>query len=137
MSAARAVQTALRARLLATPAITALVPADAIFDRHTRPAAPACIILGEAEEEEDGGMLRDRTRVYHTIHVWKRELGLEGAAAIAAAIRAAVHADRLDLGPAYHAVGAWVPRVRTLRDPDGEFGHAVVSVAAIVEELAL
>jgi hypothetical protein len=134
MSAALALQAALRSRLVATPAVTALVPASAIFDRHQRPPAPACIVLGEAQELEDGDMERTRTRVYHTIHVWKREPSLEGATTIAAAIRAAVHAERLLLAAPFHCLGAYVSGIRTMREPSGEFGRAVVTVQAVVEE---
>lgn len=134
MSAALALQAALRARLVATPAVTALVPASAIFDRHTRPTAPASIVLGEAEEYEAGDMDRSRVRVASTVYVWKREPGLQGATAIAAAIRAALHSDRLDLGSSHHCVGAYVSRVRTMRDPAGEFGRAVVTIESVIEE---
>ncbi|MFO1104599.1 MAG: DUF3168 domain-containing protein [Amaricoccus sp.] len=136
MSAALALQIALRARLVGTPAVVALVPAACIIDRGDRPAAPACIVLGEAQEIEDGGMTRRRVRVHHTLHVWRRETSLEGVTAIAGQVRAAVHAAPLDLPDQFACLGAWVSSVRTLRDPSGTMGHAVVTVEAIVEDLA-
>ncbi len=136
MSAALALQRGLRNRLVATPAVTDLVPAAGVLDRNERPAPSPSIILGEAQELPDGDLDRRRVRVFHTIHVWKREASLEGAMMIAAAIRAAVHADRLALAAPFHCVGAAVTGIRTMRDPDGETSHAVVTVEAVVEEIA-
>ncbi|WP_035026600.1 DUF3168 domain-containing protein [Gemmobacter nectariphilus] len=133
----RAVQVAIRARLVATPAVVALVPAASILDRNQRPAPSPSIVLGESQAVDEGDSIaRNRARVYHTLHVWKREPSLEGVKVICAAIRMAIHAGRLDLGAGFHCADVRVSSMRQMRDPDGETSHGVVTVEALVEELA-
>lgn len=137
MSASLALQKALRTRLVATPAVTDLVPALAILDRNQRPAPSPSIVLGEAQEVDEGNDLgRRQVRIFHTVHVWKREASLEGVSGICGRIRAAVNPARLVLGPGYHCADAKVSGIRTLRDPDGETSHGVVTIEALVQEVA-
>lgn len=137
MSADLAVQKALRARLVATSAVTALVPAASILDVNQRPAPDPSIILGETQAVDEGTSLqRNHIRIYHTVHVWKREPSLAGVKAICGAIRAAVHAGRLALDPGFHCADAFVSSMRYLRDPDGERSHGVVTVEVLVAEVA-
>jgi hypothetical protein len=76
---------------IADTSLTALVPANAIFDRHGRPAVFPHVILGEDQEMlGDISWARDHVRVFSTLHVWQRELGLTGIKAIAGAIRKAL-----------------------------------------------
>lgn len=137
MSAALAVQKAIRARLAATAGVTDLVPASAILDRNQRPAPDPSIIIGEAQTVDPGtDYERRHMTVFHDLHVWKREIGTTGANAIAGAIRAAIHAGRLVLDDGWHCADARVSDVRVMRDPDGETAHAVVTVEALVAEVA-
>lgn len=132
-----ALQKALRERLVATSAVTVLVPAAAILDVNQRPAPDPAIILGETQVLDEGDSIaRTRHRIYHTIHVWKREPSLAGVKAIAGAIRAAVHSGRLVLDTGFHCADTRVSQTRFLRDPDGERSHGVVTVDALVEELS-
>lgn len=132
-----AVQVAIRARLMATPAVTSLVPAASILDVNQRPSPSPSIMLGESQAVDEGTSLRRaHVRVYHTIHVWKQEPSLEGVKVICAAIRAAIHAGRLDLGPGLHCADALVSSMRQMRDPDGETSHGVVTVEVLVCEVA-
>lgn len=132
MSEDLAVQKAIRARLVASPTVTALVPAAAILDRNQRPAPDPSIILGESQEVDEGTSLqRDRTRIYHTLHIWKREPSLTGVKAICGAVRAALKADRLELD-GYHCADWHVSSGRCLRDPDGETSHGVMVVNVLV-----
>jgi len=55
---------------------------------------------------------------------------------ICAAIRAAVAVGRLDLGTGFHCADLRVSSMRQMRDPDGETSHGVVTVEALVKELA-
>lgn len=136
MSASLAVQKALRARLVATPALVAMVPATAILDRNQRPVPDPSIILGEAHEvDAETDMGRTMVRVFHTVHVWKREPSLEGVAAICAEIRKAVRVGRLVLEDGFHAADARIADMRTLRDPDGETSHGVVTIEVLMQEL--
>lgn len=136
MSADLAVQKAIRARLAATPAVTALVAAGRIVDDHTDKAVPR-IVLGDSQALDPGtSTARALTEVFHTIHVWTREPSTEGAKIIAGAIRAAIHAGRLDLGAGFHAADGRVSSMRFLRDPDGEHTHGVVVVEVLAQEVA-
>lgn len=133
----RAVQVAIRNRLTATPTVTALVPASAILDVNQRPAPSPSIILGESQAVDEGTSLRRaHVRIFHTIHVWKREPSLEGVKLICGAIRTAINAGRLDLGTGLHCADALVSSMRQMRDPDGETSHGVVTVEVLVNEVA-
>jgi len=131
MSAALAVQKAIRARLVATPAVTELVPAASILDRNSRPAPDPSIVLGEDQIVDEGRIARDVVLVYSTLHVWKREPGLIGVKAISGAIRSAMR-DRLASVPGYHFGDSYVSSERFLRDPDGETAHGVVTIESLV-----
>lgn len=137
MSAELAVQKAIRARLTGTPAVVALVPATGILDVNQRPAPSPSIILGESQALDEGSSLkRSHSRVFHTIHVWKKEGSLEGVKTICGAIRTALHAGRLALAVGYHCADLRVSSMRSLRDPGGEYSHGVVVVEALVAEVA-
>ena len=137
MGHALALQKALRGRLVATPEVLALVPAASILDRNQRPAPSPSIILGEAQQVDEGDdMCRARLRIFHTLHIWKKEPSLAGVNAIAAEIRKAVQAGRLDLAPGFHCADQRIADMRALRDPDGETSHGVVTVEALVIEVA-
>ncbi|MDM8167154.1 DUF3168 domain-containing protein [Roseovarius sp.] len=137
MSVDLAVQKAIRARLVATPAVTDLVPASSILDRNARPAPRPGIVIGDAQVIDEGrSIARTRSRVYHTVHVWKTEPSREGVKEIMAAIRAAIRTGRLDLGPGYHCADWRVSSMRALSDPDGESSHGVMTIDCLVEEVA-
>jgi len=130
-----AVQAALHARLIADPAVTALVPAENISDRSTAPNVFPSIIIGEAVT-----LYSDRYDSFHesvsaTLHVWTEEPGLVQAKLIAGAIRTALReAPWTVAGHVCH--GITMSSGRFLRDPDGEHGHAVLHVDAILQERA-
>lgn len=130
-------QKALRARFTTTAAITSLVPAASILDTNQRPAPIPSIILGESQVVDEGTSLQRRhSRVFHTIHVWKREPSTEGAKAICAEIRRAVNfGPRLVLAAPYRCADLRVSSMRTMRDPDGEHSHGVVTVEALIAEV--
>lgn len=136
MSAALALQIALRARLLETPEVIDLVPAEHILDRNQRPNPDPSIILGEAQEMDDDDSLDRRlVRVYHTLHVWRQEASLEGVTAIMAAVRTAALAGRLALSPGFHCIDLRVASSRAMRDPDGETSHGVLTLEARIQEV--
>jgi hypothetical protein len=135
MSADHALQTAIRLRLVATPAVTALVPAVSILDVNQRPAPVPSIIIGEGQAVEGDRIDRRDQRLFMTLHVWKKEPGLRGVKAIAGAIRAALHSARLTVA-GWHCGDCRVSSMRFLRDPDGETAHGVVTVEALVVEIA-
>jgi hypothetical protein len=134
MSADLAVQKAIRGRLTATSAVTDLVPATSILDRHARPAPDPSIILGEGQCIPADDLARQVVRVVLDLHILKKEPGLAGVKTIGAAIRAALHSGRLTLDTGFHCGDCRVSSMRWLRDPDGETGHGVVTVETIVSE---
>ena len=136
MSAALAVQRALRRRLVASPAVTALVPAGSILDTHKRPAPRPGIVLGEAQSVRADSIDRTLETVTHTLHVWTEEASTETSKRIAGAVRVAIESARLDLAPDHHCVDWDVTGTRFLRDPDGVTAHAVLTVGVLVQRVA-
>lgn len=129
-------QKAIRARLIASPAVSALVPAAHILDVNQRPAPMPSIILGDSQLVDEGTSLKRRHhRIFHTIHVWKREPSLEGVKVICAAIHMALHSGRLAMPAGLHCADIRVASIRSLRDPDGEHSHGVVTVDALIVEV--
>lgn len=132
-----AVQKAIRARLIGTTAVTALVPANSVLDVNERPVPSPSIIIGE-DQLVDTGQLVDRSlvRIHSTLHVWKKENGLSGVKAIAAAVRSALNSGRLALDAGLQCVDCVVSGTQFLRDPDGVTSHGVVQVETLVREVA-
>ncbi len=135
--ASLAVQKALCARLIATPVVTALVPAENIGDQNARPAPSPSIVLGEDQVVETNLRIdRSVVRVISTIHIWKEEKSTVGVKAISGAIRRAIGRVRpLDLADADYACGdCRVTSTRFLRDPDGVTSHGIVTIECLVHE---
>jgi hypothetical protein len=130
-----AVQKAIRARLVSTPAVTALVPANSVLDVNERPAPDPSIILGEDQVIDPGTAIdRSLSRVHSTLHVWKKEGGLSGVKAIAAAVRDAIRQGRPTLEAGLQCADCRVSGMRFLRDPDGVTSHGIVTVETLVRE---
>lgn len=129
------VQKALRARFTTTAALMALVPAQNVLDSNQRPAPVPSIILGESQSVDEGTSLRRaHVRVFHTVHVWKREPSLEGVKAIGDQIRRAIGFGRLVVASPLHCADLRVSSTRYLRDPDGEHSHGVITIEALMTE---
>ena len=127
-------QKAIRARLVASPAVTTLVPAANIFDRNGPPERFPSIIMGEGQiVREDLTLADNHVRLYQTIHVWTRDGDLLSARRIAGAIGAAL---RGRIFAAIPVVSARYTDARFMRDPDGVTGHGVLTFEALVEEYA-
>jgi hypothetical protein len=133
-----ALQKAIRARLISTAAVTALVPADHILDRNQRPAPDPSIVLGEDQVVNEGVTLsRDVVHVYTTLHIWKRELGLAGVKVIAAEVGRALQVEPLVTQEGdYQLFDTAVQASRFMRDPDGETAHCVLTVRSLVRVLS-
>jgi hypothetical protein len=116
--------------------VTSLVPAASILDTNQRPApTPSSVLLGENQIVDPGAMLdRSVTRVHSTLHVWKKEAGLTGANAIAGAVWDAIASARLSLDTGLRCIDCRPTDMRTMRDPDGETSHAVVTVETLVRK---
>ncbi len=134
MSAHLAIQIAIRARLIGTPAVTNLVPATSILDRHARPAPDPSIIIGEGQSFDGEDIARKSQTVVIDLHIWKKEPSLAGVKAIAGVIRTALYSARLVVAAPYHCGDARILQTRFMRDPDGETSHGIVTVEAVVKE---
>ncbi len=134
MSASLAVQKAIRGRLVATPAVTLLVPSGSILDRNALPAPDPSIIIGEDQLVDEGRLARNVVRVFSTLHIWKKELGTTGVKAIADAVRIALRSASLPTTDGCQFGDCYVSGTRVLRDPDGETAHGVVTVETLVSE---
>lgn len=124
-----ALQTAIRARLLATPEVTALVAPTAIRDGDTRPNAFPSIILGAGQARVDGhyGSYRNTT-VFMDLHIWGDTL--EAAKIVGAATSRALF-PALDV-PCFDLTdGLSTERSIYMHDSAG-YGHGIVSVRALM-----
>lgn len=131
-----ALQDALIERLREDVGVTALVPALNILDRNARPILDRSITVGTDQGVDAGYIARDVTTVYHTLHIWKKENGLIGAKFIEAAITKAIKKARFEAVSGFHFVDVRVSDSLTLREAEGDFSHGVVTVTAIVQEVA-
>lgn len=135
MEPSLALQAAIRARLVATSAVTSLVPAASILDKNARPAPFPGIIIGEGQTVPDAGIARNRHEAFADLHIWATEPGLVQSKTIAGAIRAAL-ADAVWNIPGLHVVDLQIASTRFMRDPDGLHSHGVVSLRFRVMEVA-
>jgi hypothetical protein len=129
-----AFQTALRAALIAAPAVTALVPVAQIRAGSTRPAELPCIVLGSPQTQNlgrtSGGSYL--TRVVLDLHVWAIEDGADMARQIGGAVVLALwdapHADEVGID-AFER-----PSFTYLRDPDPALAycHGVGTVEGVI-----
>ena len=126
-----ALQAAIGARLAASAAVTALVPAEGIFDRSGRPELDRCIVIGEGQSVYDDFY----GTAYATLHVWVKEGGLATSKEIVGACRAALK-DRPWSLTGYFTHDLRVTNTHFMRDSQGEYSHGVVTVRAIVQERA-
>jgi hypothetical protein len=130
-----ALQTAIRARLLDTPAVTALVAPEHIIEGPARPEHFPTVIFGGGQTVPAGrtGSWR-QVQVYVDLHIWTLEGGTEGARAIANEIDRALVAP-LDV-PGFQLIDGnfSVTDTRFMRDPSELHGHGVLSVAAFLGE---
>ncbi|WP_333822428.1 DUF3168 domain-containing protein [Pinisolibacter sp.] len=127
-----ALQTLVRARLIASPDLVALVPADHVLDKNDRPEVFPCILIGEGQTLPDEGLARDRFAVTLDVHVWAEEPGLATVKTIAHAVRQALVLPFVILR--FHVVDLRIASTRFMRDPAG-YGHAVVTVEAPMKEI--
>ncbi|MDA9529253.1 DUF3168 domain-containing protein [Bradyrhizobium sp. CCBAU 25338] len=126
-------QEAIRARLIASQELLALVPPDNIRDATGRPEIMPAVYIGEGSTS----FRRWDATSLQTLHVWFQEPGLEQCKQAVSAIVAALRVDA-QLDGVLHLDG-WdchdltVTLTRFMRDPHGSFSHGVVSAAGIMK----
>ena len=127
-----ALATAMRAALIATPAVTALVPADHIRTGSTRPDKTPAIIIGDGSTTFHG---HDYTAqraawVLQDLHIWTLDQGQEAAKTIAFMVRNAL--DQAPPADGFAIDEFKITRAIFPRDPDPRFGHGILSVEALI-----
>jgi hypothetical protein len=68
-----------------------------------------------------------------TVHIWTEETALVKAKEIAGSVRKALREAPWSVAD-HICHGITVSDARFLRDPDGEHGHAVITIDAILQE---
>ncbi len=128
-----ALQTAIRARLLDKPEVTALVPADHIRAGSTRPEMHPCITMGDGTTTLHGNDYRNQSAawVYLDLHIWTLNTGQDAAKQITATVAAALSKYNLPIEGGY-CDHFRVTDSRFPRDPDPAAGHGVLSVEALI-----
>ncbi|MET4216066.1 hypothetical protein ABIB00_001253 [Bradyrhizobium sp. LB14.3] len=126
-------QKAIRARLIASPELMALVQADHVMDANGRPEVMPAVFVGEGQTV----FRRWDATTYATLHVWFAEPGLvqckEAVSPIVAALRIDAQADGVLLIDGFTVHDMQATQTRYVRDPHGSYSHGVVTVAAIVK----
>ena len=128
-----ALQAAIRARLITSPVVTALVPAHHVQDRNTQPEVFPCILIGEAQTLPGPGLARTRHEVFADLHIWAEEPGLATAKMIAGTIRDALR-TRPWMVPGFHVADCAIRQTRFLRDPEG-VSHGIITLRADMVEV--
>ncbi|CCB65397.1 DUF3168 domain-containing protein [Hyphomicrobium sp. MC1] len=128
-------QKALRLRLIATAAVTNLVPATSILDTNARPEQMPCIRIGTGQALQDDGIARNRWHVYMDLHIFANEVGLAAVKEIAGAISQALRNRFFELD-SHYCGDVYTSGARYMRDPDGVHSHAIVSIEARLIEVA-
>ena len=134
MSKSLALQAALRAAFVASPAVLDLVPAAQIIDRNRRPYPSPSVIIGEGIAGPDSGNVRrDRQELFAVLDVWQDSPSTEGVKQIMGALWDAMKLDpRPALEGGYHLADWQVYRERVMRDPNGTTVHGVLTVQALI-----
>lgn len=143
MDPARTLQYAIRDRLVNTVAVTNLVPDTSILDLSSRSEVFPSVILGETQTIVGYDQLaRDVAAVYLTLHVWTRENSMTELHSIMSAVRRAMRTSRIFtthdpntmIDPENAVCDVQVEDMRTMRDPDGETAHGIISIRGLLNE---
>ena len=128
-----ALQTAIRTRLIGSPAVMALVPEDHIRAGSTRPDKTPAIIMSDGNTALHGhDYASQRTAwVYLDLHIWTLDAGHDAAKEIAGTVTAALDKRGLQIEGGY-CDHFKVTASRFPRDPDPAYGHGVLSVEALI-----
>ena len=129
-----AFQTAIRAALIAAPAVVALVPADQIRAGSSRPDKLPAIMMAGAQTQFLGSAAGAQyvARVVMDLHIWAIEDGAFAAQAIGLAI---LNVLKDAPASADMTIDEWQkPAVRWMRDPDPElaYTHGVLTVECVM-----
>lgn len=129
-----ALQTALRAALIAAPEVLALVPADHVRAGSTQADKMPCIIFtgGQTEYLGRAGGAQHVARVFLDLNIWAVENGADTAKAIGMAVLNAL--ATIPATDGFEIDEFTKPRIVWLRDPQPElaYTHGVLSIEAVI-----
>jgi Protein of unknown function (DUF3168) len=129
-----ALQTAIGNALEASPAVTALVPADHIRSGSTRPDKLPSIIMANGQTVFLGNASGTQylARVFLDLHIWAVEDGADTAKAIGFAVSNVLKEAPDATGFSFDEFGR--PTIRWMRDPepDKSYTHGVLTVEAVM-----
>lgn len=130
-------QTAVRAALIASPAVSALVPADHIRAGGTRPDKLPAIILTPGSTEYLGRASGNQfvARVGLDLHIWALEDGPDTARAIGQAAFLALMDAPQTHASSFLFIECERPVSACLRDPQPEqsYTHGIMSLEAVLQ----
>ncbi|ABA78512.1 DUF3168 domain-containing protein [Rhodobacter sphaeroides] len=131
---ALALQTAVRAALLDTPEVLALVPADHVRTGPVRPDRMPCVILKADQVQYLGRASGNQhvARIYMTLDVWALEDAGTARQIGTACMGALIDAPVI---PGAFVVEWQRPSILWLRDPQPEraYTHGVVQLEAVIQ----
>jgi hypothetical protein len=129
-----ALRTAIRAALIASPAVAALVPAAHIRAGSTRPEHFPTIIMSDGQTVflGNGSGSQYLARVFVDLHIWAIEDGADTAKAIGFAVCNALKEAPATSGFSIDEFS--LPSVHWMRDPDPatSYTHGVINVEAVI-----
>lgn len=121
-------------RLVNDAGVTALVPADNIYDSGTRPDRFPRIVIGEGLSGLGDSFNSFHDKVFLDLHIWTDSPDLASVKTIAGVMRNAV-AARPWIVDGFLCSNLIASTFRPMRDPDGK-AHGVLSIEAILQERA-
>lgn len=126
-------QAAIRSALIASGALTAMVPATSILDA-LRPDVMPCIIF--AQNQTLPGLTISRTdfEIYTDLHIWQAEAGTIFVRQVAGAVRDAL-TDTIFDASGIQIADIYITSARFLRDPDGVHSHGILTLRSKVSEI--
>lgn len=127
-----ALQEAIRAKLINSPAVIALVSADRIKAGTSRPDDCPCIRIGEAHTIMHGNdyAAQRMADIFLDIHVWTLNEGERKAKEITWAVQSALDGE-LSI-PGADCFSFKITGTRYPRDPDPAYGHGVLSAESLI-----
>jgi hypothetical protein len=129
-----ALRTAIRSALIASPAVTGLVPPEHIRAGSTRPEHFPMIILSDGQTIFLGNASGSQylARVFVDLHIWAVEDGVDTAKAIGFAVMNTLKEAPAASGFAIDNFG--LPAVHWMRDPDPatSYTHGVIGIEAVI-----
>lgn len=125
---------AVRALLLADPALLASLGAPAIYDEAPREAVPPYVAYGDSSAR-DWSTNSDRgTEQFLVIEVWSLQRGLREALDIAARVTALLDDQPLALDN-HRLINLRLVSMETRREANGRFVRAAIRLRAVTEAL--